>query len=285
MPPNLSSPRAVRDLLRRHGVRTLQGLGQHLLLDKNTLEKIVAAGELTPDDTVLEIGPGLGAMTRLIAEQAGHVVGIEVDSGFVRVLKESTGDLPNVVIAHADILKTNLPEFAENHLQPLPAKVVSNIPYNLTSPIVGALLDTYELWKTIVLLVQKEVGERVVAKVGSENYTSFGIHVQFRAEAEIVSLVPRSVFYPPPKVDSAILRLKPRAMPAVQVSDAKVFSRAVRASFSQRRKTLLNSLSAIEEWDRDRVRAALATAGVDPERRGESLSMEEFAALADALSA
>lgn len=284
MPPNLYSPRVVRSLLRRHDVRALPGLGQHFLLDRNTLERIVGAGDLTREDTVLEIGPGLGAMTRLMASQAGRVVCVEVDAGFIRVLKETTADVDNVLIAHEDFLKINLPAFAASHLQPLPAKVVSNIPYNLTSPIVGALMETHSLWRSIVLLVQKEVAERIVARPGSENYTSFGVHVQFRAEAEIVCNVPRGVFYPPPRVDSAVLRLRPRERPLVDVVNPKVFSQTVRAGFSQRRKTLLNALSAIPEWDRERVRAALESAGISPERRGESLSIEEFGAVSDALS-
>lgn len=279
---NLYSPKVVASLLKRHGVRTNKALGQNFLLDRNTLDKIVAAAELTGGEAVLEIGPGLGALTRLLAERAGSVAAVEVDAGFVRVLSETVADLPNVSVTHADFLRLDLPAWAPEHLQPLPATVVANVPYYITSPILIALLETASLWRSIVVLVQREVAERLNAAPGTGDYGSLTLYAGFHAEVEMVGAVPRGVFFPPPKVDSAIVRLHPRATPPVEVRSAARFEQVVRSAFGQRRKTLSNALSAVPGWGRDGARQALEGAGIDPMRRGETLDMAEFAALVNA---
>ena len=279
---NLYSPKVVTALLKRHQVRTNKSLGQNFLLDRNTLDKIVDTAGLTGDESVLEIGPGLGAMTRLLAERARRVVAVELDAGFVRVLSETVSDLPNVRVEHADFLKLPLRAWAAENLQPLPASVVANVPFYITSPILSALLETPDTWRVIVLLVQKEVAERLRAEPDTPDYSSLTVYARFRAEVELVSVVPRGVFYPPPRVDSAIVRLTPRAEPAVPVRDPRRFQQVVRAAFGQRRKTLSNALAAVPDWGKDGARAALEGAGIDPHRRGETLTMAEFAAITDA---
>jgi 16S rRNA (adenine1518-N6/adenine1519-N6)-dimethyltransferase len=281
-PVNLFSPRAVSDLLQRHGVRTNKSLGQNFLLDKNTLERIVAAAKLGGDEAVLEIGPGLGALTRMLAERAASVTAVEIDAGFVRVLAETVADMPNVHIEHADFLKLDLPSWARENLAPLPATVVANVPYYITSPLLVSLLRTGALWRTIVVLVQKEIAGRLRAGPGAAEYGSLSVFAQVHAEVEVVGAVPRGVFYPPPKVDSAIVRFTPLAQPPVPISDPRLFEQVVRAAFGQRRKTLSNALSAVPDWTRDTTLAALGAAGIDPQRRGETLGVADFAAIANA---
>jgi 16S rRNA (adenine1518-N6/adenine1519-N6)-dimethyltransferase len=279
---NLYSPRAVADLMKRHGLRTTQALGQHFLLDRNALERMVGAAELTGEEAVLEIGPGLGAMTRILAEHAATVTAVEVDAGFIGVLRETVGGLPNVRVDHADFLKLDLPTWVPENLSPLPATLVANVPYNISTPILAALLATGAYWRVIVLLVQKEVAERMRAQPNTPEYGSLSVFAQFHAAVDIAGTVASQCFFPPPKVESSIVRLRPLAEPPVAVSDTALFHRIVRASFGQRRKTLLNALSAMPEWDKDDARAALEAAGVDPKRRGETLSMAEFAMIANA---
>lgn len=283
-PVNLFSPKAVTELLRRHGVRANKSLGQNFLLDKNTLERIISAARLTGDEAVLEIGPGLGALTRLLAERAADVTAVEIDAGFIRVLAETVADLTTVRVEHADFLKLDLETWARANLSPLPATVVANVPYYITSPLLITLLRTGQLWDTIVVLVQKEVAERLRAAPGTPDYGSLSVFTQFHADIELVGVVPRGVFYPPPKVDSAIVRLTPHKEMPVAVSDPRLFEQVSRTAFGQRRKTLANALSGVAGHGRDEILAALHTAGIDPQRRGETLDLAEFAAIANALA-
>jgi len=283
-PVNLFSPKVVTSLLQRHGVRTNKALGQNFLLDKNTLERIVSAAKLEGDEAVLEIGPGLGALTRMLAERAACVESVEIDAGFVRVLSETLADVPNARVEHADFLKLDLAAWAGQHLDPLPATVVANVPYYITSPLLVALLETGSLWSRIVVLVQKEVADRLKAGPGTPQYGSLSVFAQFHAAVEMVGVVPRGVFYPPPKVDSAIVRLTPTETPPVAVSDPRLFERVVRAAFGQRRKTLSNALSSLPGRSRGDVLAALEAAGIDPKRRGETLDMQAFADITNALT-
>lgn len=266
--------------MKRHELRTTKALGQHFLLDRDAVERIVAAAELTGAETVLEIGPGLGVMTRLLAEQAATVTSVEVDAGFIRVLEETVGPLPNVRVYHEDFLKLDLAEWVPSHLSPLPANVVANLPYNISTPILSALFGANHLWRSIVLLLQKEVADRMCAAPNTPDYGSLSVFAQFHAAVEITGAVAPSCFFPPPKVDSCIVRLTPLTEPPVSVRDVAHFQRIVRAAFNQRRKTLGNALSALP-WGKDGARSALAAAGIDPIRRGETLSLQEFAAIAN----
>ncbi len=283
---NLSSPAAVAALLRRHDLRPRRRFGQNFLVDANTLAKIVTAGALGPGDSVLEIGAGLGVLTRSLAEAvtpSGRVVALEIDGDLLPALAETTGELTQVEVVPGDAMALDWPAFLDAQFAGTgPVSVVANIPYNITSPLLTTLLDQRGRFARIVLLVQREVAARLGAKPGTPDYSSLGVFSQYHAQVETVGIVSRRVFFPPPDVDSAIVRLTPHAAPPVSVPDEGLFFAVVRAAFGQRRKALLNALSGDPAlgWDRDRAAAALAAAGLDPGRRGETLSLEEFAHLA-----
>ena len=283
---NLSSPAAVAALLKRHDLRPRRRFGQNFLVDANTLAKIVTAGALGPGDSVLEIGAGLGVLTRSLAEAvtpAGRVVALEIDADLLPALAETVGELTQVRVVPGDVMALDWPAFLEAHFAGAgPVSVVANIPYNITSPLLTSLLDQRGRFARIVLLVQKEVAARLGAKPGTPDYSSLGVFSQYHAQVETVGIVSRRVFFPSPDVDSAIVRLTPHAAPPVAVPDEALFFAIVRAAFGQRRKALLNALSGDPAlgWDRERAAAALAAAGIEPGRRGETLSLEEFARLA-----
>jgi 16S rRNA (adenine1518-N6/adenine1519-N6)-dimethyltransferase len=283
---NLSSTADVSGLLRRHGLRPKKRLGQNFLVDRNTLEKIAGAAELIPTDAVLEIGPGLGALTRALAERARRVVAVEVDADLLPVLQETLAGLGNVQVVHADFLQLPLADFLAERFGESPLKVVANIPYYITSPILERLLETPSSIERILLLVQKEVADRLTAQPGSPEYGSLTLFARYHAEVEIVGRVSRHVFLPPPNVDSAILRLRIRAEPPVRAARPEQLFDVIHAAFQQRRKTLLNALAGFGALDVDKAdaEAALRAAGIDPQRRGETLSLEEFARLAEAIS-
>ena len=282
---NLSSPAAVAALLKRHDLRPRRRFGQNFLVDANTLAKIVGAGEVQPGDAVLEIGAGLGVLTRALAEAvtpSGRVVTLEVDRDLLPALAETVGDLPQIQIVPGDALALDWPMFLTETFGDTRASVVANIPYNVTSPLLTTLLEQRGRFARIVLLVQKEVAARLGARPGTPDYGSLSVFAQYHAIVETVGIVPRRVFFPAPDVDSAIVRLTPHAQPPVAVSDETLFFAGVRAAFGQRRKALLNALSGDPAlgWTRERASDALAAAGIDPGRRGETLSLEEFARLA-----
>jgi len=289
---NLTAPSTVAKILAKHGVRPRKSLGQNFLIDRNVLDRIVSAADLTRDDLVLEIGAGIGVLTRALSAAAGRVVSVEVDPVMLSILSETTADLSNVRIVPADVLKLDLAQLlAEEGTRP--AKVVANLPYCITTPAIAKLLSlrppTVEpaspsLISTIVLLVQKEVALRLAAPPASEHYGSLSVLVQYHCDVEVVSLVSRRVFLPAPKVDSAIVRLLVRRQPAVAVRNERLFFSIVRAAFGQRRKTLLNALSALPALGQDKavVGQVLSRAGIAHSRRGETLSLAEFAAIAHA---
>ena len=283
---NLSSPAAVSALLKRHNLHPRKRFGQNFLVDGNTLAKIVAAGELAPGGCALEIGAGLGVLTSALADavsETGRVVTVEVDTDLGLALAETVGGKPQVSVVTADAMALDWPLFLDTHFgsaaQP---SVVANIPYNITSPLLTTLLDQHGRFARIVLLVQKEVAARLAAKAGTPDYGSLSVFVQYHANVETIGIVSRRVFFPPPDVDSAIVRLTPHDKPPVDVpSEAHLFA-IIRAAFGQRRKALLNALSGDPSlgWDREQAAAAILSAGIDGGRRGETLTLTEFAALA-----
>ena len=281
---NLSSPAAVSALLKRHDLRPRRRFGQNFLVDGNILAKIVAAGQVQPGDCVLEIGAGLGVLTLALAEAvtlSGRVVALEIDRGLLPALAETAGLLPQVAIVPGDAMTLDWPVFLTAQFGGLPVRAIANIPYNITSPLLAILLEQ-KRFACIVLLVQKEVAARLAAKAGTPDYGALSVFAQFHALVETVGIVSRRVFYPPPDVDSAIVRLTPYASPPVAVSDETLFFAIVRAAFGQRRKALLNALSGDPAlgWTREQASAALAAAAIDPGRRGETLTLAEFARLA-----
>ena len=283
---NLSSPTAVAALLKRHDLRPRRRFGQNFLVDANTLAKIVTAGALGPGDPVLEIGAGLGVLTRSLAEAvtpSGRVIALEIDTDLLPALAETVGELPQVQIVSGDVMALDWPAFLDTHFPGAgQVSVVANIPYNITSPLLTTLLDQTGRFARIVLLVQKEVAARLGARPGTADYSSLGVFTQFHAQVETIGIVSRRVFFPPPDVDSAIVRLTPHTAPPVAVPDKPLLFAVVRAAFGQRRKALLNALCGDPAlgWDREKAAAALSAADIDPGRRGETLSLEEFARLA-----
>lgn len=280
-----AAPGVVREIISRHGFRIKKSLGQNFLVDGNIIRKIVAAVDPAPGETVVEIGPGLGALTRPLAQKAGWVVAVEIDRHLVPVLEETLADLDNVQLVEADALKTDFDRLVkERYGVGGPGyKVAANLPYYITTPLIMHLLENRFAIRRIVVMVQEEVARRLTARPGTGEYGALTVAANFYARAEMVFRVPRTVFIPRPEVDSAVVRLDVLDRPAVPVADEKVFFRLVRAAFGQRRKTLLNAISAAEkglsreEWSR-----VLQDAGLDPGRRGETLGAVEFARLADA---
>ncbi|MGO8670498.1 MAG: 16S rRNA (adenine(1518)-N(6)/adenine(1519)-N(6))-dimethyltransferase RsmA [Capsulimonadaceae bacterium] len=284
---NLTSPSMVHGLLKSHGLRPSRRFGQNFLVDANTLNRIVEAGELASGDQALEIGAGLGTLTRALADVVtldGRVVTIEVDRGLIGVLAETVGDLPQVRVIGADATEISWPDFISHYFGPGPISVVANIPYNITSPLIAALMSAKDRFRVVVLLVQQEVALRLAAAPGTPDYGAFAVFAQYHAAVEVVAPVSRRVFLPAPDVDSAILRLRPHASPPVAVRDEALLFAVVRAAFGQRRKSLLNALSGDPAlgWDRTAAATALDSAWIDAGRRGETLSLEEFARLANA---
>jgi len=277
---NLASPAVVSEILRRRGLQPKRRWGQNFLLDANLLRKVVEAGDLQPEDGVLEIGPGLGALTQALAARARQVLAVEIDPGLYAALTEETlTELPNVRVLHADFLQTDLAALIPEALGSGRHPVVANIPYSITSPVVVRLLEHRHLFSRLILMVQKEVADRLVGQPNTSDYGSLTLFVHLYADARRVAHVPRSAFLPAPEVDSAIVRLD--VLEAPRYPEPERYLAVVHAAFQQRRKNLANALTGPAlGWTREQARVALEAAGVDPGRRGETLSPDEFAELA-----
>ncbi|MDI6639000.1 MAG: 16S rRNA (adenine(1518)-N(6)/adenine(1519)-N(6))-dimethyltransferase RsmA [Bacillota bacterium] len=274
-------------------IRPRKNLGQNFLVDSSYLDVIISAADLGRADAVLEIGAGTGILTQALAERAAHVIAVELDDRLVEILRANFAGLPNVDILHADILDLGLTELMQfDRLSYRKCKVVANLPYYITSPVILKLLEEVRFFERIVVLVQKEVAERMVAAPGSKRYGAFSVVVQYHAVAEIVAIVPPEAFRPAPKVDSAVVRLLVRREPPVKVASENLLFAVVRAGFRMRRKTLLRALVmagqaglGLPGADEKAIREALERAGIKPERRAETLSLDEFGRLVDALLA
>ncbi len=249
---------------------TKKKLGQYFLYDPLILQKIISAARLTPDDYVVEIGPGPGRLTRLLADSVIKVVAIELDDNLYEKLKTELAGYPNLELVHGDAL--------EFHYEDLPRfKVVANIPYYITTPIIFRLLDAKKRLDSMTLTIQKEVADRIVAKPGGKDYGVLSLMVQYYAEATFAFMIPKEAFRPSPKVDSAVVHMRILEKPSVTVKDERIFFRIIKTAFSQRRKMLSNSLKSLGPD----VKPWLDNAGIDAKRRPETLSIDEFAILAD----
>jgi 16S rRNA (adenine1518-N6/adenine1519-N6)-dimethyltransferase len=272
----------VRRLLREFDIQPRKSLGQNFLVDRRALERIVEAAELGPEDIVLEIGPGLGTLTRLLAAEAGRVVAIELDRRLVKILKQTLANLPNVEIIHGDILELNPADLLERQRGSFQYKVVANLPYYITSAILRHLLTAEVKPKLMVVTVQLEVARRITAEPG--DMSLLAVSVQFYGRPRIVTRIKASAFYPSPQVDSAVIRIDLGDQPFVEVDNAESpstssglrFFEVVRAGFAQRRKQLRNALSAELSLPASEVAQALSRAGVNPKRRAQTLSVEEW---------
>ena len=279
----------VAALEKRYDFKTAKSLGQNFVTDPAVTEGIIEAAGACPKDLVIEIGPGLGLITSKAAAGCGKLVAIEIDKKLLPILAETVGWQPNVKILNEDILQADLAKIvAEEKILPDGStaenvRLIGNLPYYITTPILNKLMALPGLFTSLTIMVQKEVAEKMMAAPGAKNYGVISIHVQYFCEIEYIMDVPKEVFLPQPKVDSSVLTLHVRKQPAVQPGDKELFFELVKAGFSQRRKTLSNSLTGVRGADRDTVVRALEAAGIDPKRRAETLSLEEFANVANRL--
>ena len=277
----------TKAVLERHGFTFKKSFGQNFLTDTNILQKIVDTAEVDDQVNVIEIGPGIGALTEFLAERAAEVMAFEIDHRLVPILADTLRDFDNVTVVNEDILKVDLAQHIQNFKNPdLPIKVVANLPYYITTPILMHLIESGIPFSEFVVMMQREVADRISAKPNTKAYGSLSIAVQYYMTAKVAFIVPRTVFVPAPNVDSAILKMVRRPEPAVAVEDEKFFFKVSKASFTHRRKTLWNNLTGYfgkTEEIKDKLTKALDQAGLSPSVRGEALSLEEFASLTDAL--
>ena len=279
----LTSPAVVKQILKEHRLSPRHSLGQNFLISDAVLNAIYGAAELTSSDLVIEVGPGIGTLTRGLCERAGRVLAIELDRGLLPVLERTLSGVENVEVIHGDVLKVDLKDLIGSRLGgPIRrAKAVANLPYYVTTPILLKLLEENLPINLIVVMVQKEVAARMISPPGNKDYGALSVAVQYYAEPEVVARAPRSAFLPAPEVESAVVRLRVHEVPPVGAPRAAFF-RVVRASFAQRRKTIGNCLAAAFR-DKEAVARALGRAGIEAGRRGETLGLPEFAALTRAL--
>ena len=287
---DLIIPRNTIQFLQDHGISAKKRYGQNFLIEPRVLKKIIEGAGITKEDTILEIGPGIGTMTQALCEAAGRVIAVEIDRDMIPLLEENLAGYDNYEIINDDILKVDLGALAESAFSENAGrfKVVANLPYYITTPIIMGLLEQKLPLESITVMVQKEVAERMQAQPGTKDYGALTLAVQYYTEAEIIANVPSNCFIPRPNVDSAVIRLKLHEERPVQPQDEAKMFRVIKASFAQRRKTLVNGLKndpalQAEGIDRERIEAAFTQMGLDPNVRGERLTLEEFARLSDIL--
>lgn len=281
----LGIPQNTIAVLQKYNFTFQKKYGQNFLIDSHVLEKIMDAAETGKDDCVVEIGPGIGTMTQYLAERAGEVVAVEIDKNLIPILTETLADYKNVSIINEDILKVDLNRIVEEKNGGRPVKIVANLPYYITTPIIMGLFENHVPVKSITVMVQKEVADRMQVGPGTKDYGALSLAVQYYAKPEIVAIVPPNCFIPRPNVASAVIRLTCHEKKPVEVKDEKGMFALIRASFNQRRKTLANSLSNAQNlsFTREQVTEALESMQLSPTIRGEALTLEQFAALADIL--
>lgn len=281
----LGIPQNTIAVLQKYNFTFQKKYGQNFLIDSHVLEKIMDAAEIGKDDCVVEIGPGIGTMTQYLAERAGEVVAVEIDKNLIPILTETLTDYKNVSIINEDILKVDLNRIVEEKNGGRPVKIVANLPYYITTPIIMGLFENHVPVKSITVMVQKEVADRMQVGPGTKDYGALSLAVQYYAKPEIVAIVPPNCFIPRPNVASAVIRLTCHEKKPVEVKNEKGMFALIRASFNQRRKTLANSLSNAQNLSltREQVTEALESMQLSPTIRGEALTLEQFAALADIL--
>ena len=283
MQNKLGNPQNTIQIIQKYEFAFQKKFGQNFLIDTHVLDKIILAAGVSKDDCVLEIGPGIGTMTQYLAEAAGHVVAVEIDSNLIPILKETLADYDNVTVIHADILKTDINELTQKFNGGRPIKVVANLPYYITTPIIMGLFEGQVPIDNITVMVQKEVADRMQVGPGSKDYGALSLAVQYYAEPYIVANVPPNCFMPRPNVGSAVIRLTRHKNPPVSAKDPGLMFRLIRASFNQRRKTLQNGLNNSPEvpYTKEQIILAIESLGLSPSVRGEALNLEQFAALAN----
>ena len=285
----LYAPSTIEAIKEKHRFQLSKSLGQNFITDKNVIERIVEGAGPTEDDLVIEIGPGIGVLTAEAAQQAAKVVAIEIDSKLIPILDETLAEYDNVEVINQDILKTDLNGIIDEQRAKGSfsgdVKIIGNLPYYITTPIIMHILENSIRAESITVMMQKEVADRIKASPGNKTYGAISAAVQYYCEVEQVVSVPKEVFVPRPKVDSAVLKLTIRDKKPVDLIDEKAFFTCIKSGFGQRRKTLLNSLTGTYGLPKDEIRRILEEAGIDPVRRAETLDMNEFAAIANGVAA
>ena len=281
----LSNFKNTQEIIRKHNFSIQKKYGQNFLIDEHVLNKIIAAAELSKDDYVIEIGPGIGTMTERMAPECRHVTAIEIDKELIAILSETLSGFDNVDIINEDVLKVDLNKLIAERNDNKPVKVVANLPYYITTPIIMSLLENKIPIDTITVMVQKEVADRMMVGPGTKDYGALSLAVQYYAKPYIVANVPMNCFIPRPNVASAVIRLTCHKEPPVTVKDEKLMFNLIRASFNQRRKTLINGISNFSglSFTKEQVAMALNSIGLNENIRGEALDLEKFAKLSDAL--
>ena len=280
----LSSHRATKEVVNKHNFKFSKSLGQNFLIDDNVIDRILEGARLSETDRIIEVGPGIGTLTREMGKVAENVVAIEIDKTLIPILKETLADLDNVEVVNEDILKVDVQGLINEKLNGGPVKLVANLPYYITTPIVMKFLEEDIPVTDIVVMVQKEVADRMNAKPSTKDYGALSVAVQYYCDTEIVAKAPRHMFVPQPNVDSIVIGLHVRDEKKYVVDNEYIFFKTVKASFGQRRKTLLNSLGGLGFLSKDEIREALQAANIDEKRRGETLSIDEFANLSNEIN-
>ena len=280
----LSSHRATEEVVNKHNFKFSKSLGQNFLIDDNVIDRILEGARLSETDRIIEVGPGIGTLTREMGKVAENVVAIEIDKTLIPILKETLADLDNVEVVNEDILKVDVQGLINEKLNGGPVKLVANLPYYITTPIVMKFLEEDIPVTDIVVMVQKEVADRMNAKPSTKDYGALSVAVQYYCDTEIVAKAPRHMFVPQPNVDSIVIGLHVRDEKKYVVDNEDIFFKTVKASFGQRRKTLLNSLGGLGFLSKDEIREALQAANIDEKRRGETLSIDEFANLSNEIN-
>ena len=280
----LGSPSATKEIINKYSFAFQKKFGQNFLIDSNILEGIVSAADITKDDFVLEIGPGIGTMTQYLCEAARQVVAVEIDKMLIPILKDTLSEYDNVEVINQDVLKLDIKALAQEKNNGKPIKVVANLPYYITTPIIMGLFESKVPIESITIMVQKEVADRMQTGPGSKDYGALSLAVQYYADAKVQLNVSASCFMPRPNVDSAVIKLTAHEKPVVDVDEALMF-KVIRASFNQRRKTLVNGLKNSSELDytKEEIVQAIKAIGKEENIRGEKLTLEEFAALSNSL--
>lgn len=279
----LGNPKETIEIIQKYQFVFQKKFGQNFLIDPHVLDKIITAAGIGPEDCVLEIGPGIGTMTQYLAEHAGRVVAVEIDSNLIPILGETLADCPNVTVINADILKVDINKLVDEYNGGRPIKVVANLPYYITTPIIMGLFESGVPIDNITVMVQKEVADRMQVGPGSKDYGALSLAVQYYASPYIVANVPPNCFIPRPNVGSAVIRLTRYQEPPVAVDDPALMFKLIRASFNQRRKTLQNGLNNSPElsYTKEMIAEAILSLGVPASVRGEALTLEQFAQLAN----
>ena len=284
---DLGNPKNTIEVIQKYNFAFQKKFGQNFLIDTHVLDKIISAAGMTKEDTVLEVGPGIGTMTQRLSQAAGQVIAVEIDTNLIPILKDTLQDCENVTVINEDILKIDIKKMAEEKGGGRPVKVVANLPYYITTPIIMGLCESGVPIDNITVMVQKEVADRMKEGPGSKDYGALSLAVQYYAEPEIVANVPPNCFIPRPNVGSAVIRLTRHKEMPVEVKDPVLMFKIIRASFNQRRKTLQNGLGNASElpYTKEQIAAAIAEMGLTPTIRGEALSLAQFAQLSDILGA